>query len=251
MAHIKLLTPQIKVLIGDYILTNGLDLECYSSRESHADWCSCKLSSKYENLITYYDMEKASVALGYEDNFSTIISGYIRKNNNDYWRELIIKDEMIRLERTYITATFLDAEPIDIIKYCLGLAAVNNYKLNMEKLDKKKVFSVVNKNVIDTITAMQSFWGINYNFFFQNDCFYWGTAENQELIYILEYGVNIIKMTKINLLWEIETIGIPWIHHSQIIEVVHPKYSGQVTIEKMIYKVDENGFARMYIYFRG
>ena len=52
-------------------------------------------------------------------------------------------------------------------------------------------------------------------------------------------------------LWEAETIAIPWIHHSQEVEVQHSKYSGIVTVEKTIVRSDDTGAVHMYIYFAG
>lgn len=58
-------------------------------------------------------------------------------------------------------------------------------------------------------------------------------------------------MKKYGDLWEIETLGVPWIHHSQEIEVSHSKYTGTVKVEKTIIRSDSKGYTRMYIYFKG
>lgn len=52
-------------------------------------------------------------------------------------------------------------------------------------------------------------------------------------------------------LFEIETLGVPWIHHSQLIKIEHSKYNGMSFVEKTIIKSDADGRVRMYIYFRG
>ena len=80
-------------------------------------------------------------------------------------------------------------------------------------------------------------WGIKNPFFFQKKVFYWGTKEEQKEIYVLEEGETILSLNKYGDLWEAETIAIPWIHHSQEVEVQHSKYSGIVTVEKTIVRV--------------
>ena len=88
-------------------------------------------------------------------------------------------------------------------------------------------------------------------FFFQKKVFYWGTKEEQKEIYVLEEGETILSLNKYGDLWEAETIAIPWIHHSQEVEVQHSKYSGIVTVEKTIVRSDDTGAVHMYIYFAG
>ena len=87
--------------------------------------------------------------------------------------------------------------------------------------------------------------------FFQKKVFYWGTKEEQKEIYVLEEGETILSLNKYGDLWEAETIAIPWIHHSQEVEVQHSKYSGIVTVEKTIVRSDDTGAVHMYIYFAG
>lgn len=73
----------------------------------------------------------------------------------------------------------------------------------------------------------------------------------QGLMYVLEEGETILALNKYGDLWEAETIAIPWIHHSQEVEVQHSKYSGIVTVEKTIVRSDDTGAVHMYIYFAG
>lgn len=74
---------------------------------------------------------------------------------------------------------------------------------------------------------------------------------SRQEIYVLEEGETILSLNKYGDLWEAETIAIPWIHHSQEVEVQHSKYSGIVTVEKTIVRSDDTGAVHMYIYFAG
>ena len=116
---------------------------------------------------------------------------------------------------------------------------------------KKDLFVIDRKSGINTIAEVNSSWGIKNPFFFQKKVFYWGTKEEQKEIYVLEEGETILSLNKYGDLWEAETIAIPWIHHSQEVEVQHSKYSGIVTVEKTIVRSDDTGAVHMYIYFAG
>lgn len=171
--------------------------------------------------------------------------------DTDYWKEIMIKDDMMKLDRVTIKASFVDCEPQDVIRYVLACAGIEDYVLSDEHYGKKDLFVIDRKSGINTIAEVNSSWGIKNPFFFQKKVFYWGTKEEQKEIYVLEEGETILSLNKYGDLWEAETIAIPWIHHSQEVEVQHSKYSGIVTVEKTIVRSDDTGAVHMYIYFAG
>lgn len=166
-------------------------------------------------------------------------------------KEIMIKDDMMKLDRVTIKASFVDCEPQDVIRYVLACAGIEDYVLSDEHYGKKDLFVIDRKSGINTIAEVNSSWGIKNPFFFQKKVFYWGTKEEQKEIYVLEEGETILSLNKYGDLWEAETIAIPWIHHSQEVEVQHSKYSGIVTVEKTIVRSDDTGAVHMYIYFAG
>lgn len=202
-------------------------------------------------VLKFKDMDEASVELGYEDDFDSLIDGYVRCGDTDYWKEIMIKDDMMKLDRVTIKASFVDCEPQDVIRYVLACAGIEDYVLSDEHYGKKDLFVIDRKSGINTIAEVNSSWGIKNPFFFQKKVFYWGTKEEQKEIYVLEEGETILSLNKYGDLWEAETIAIPWIHHSQEVEVQHSKYSGIVTVEKTIVRSDDTGAVHMYIYFAG
>lgn len=251
MGYKKLISPEFCISIGRYEITSGMEVECFSSRVSRSDWCKIELTSQLQGIIQYKDMEEATVELGYDDDYDTLLSGYCRKTAGDFWKEIVIRDAMIKLERTIIKAAFASCTPQDIIKYILVQAGIKNYQLNNTEYGKKNTFIINRQNGINAISQINSIWGIENNFFFQDGIFYWGLKPEQKVIYILEEDNNILSLKKYDELYEIETLGVPWIHHSQDIEVSHSKYSGAVNVEKTIIKSDASGYTRMYIYFKG
>ena len=122
MGEKKLISPEFRVTVGEYEIKDGVEVECFSSRESHIDWCRVELSPRLQGLIQFKDMDEAQVELGYEDDFDTLIDGYVRCNGSDYWKEIMIKDDMMKLERATVKGTFIDCTPQDIIRYILTRA---------------------------------------------------------------------------------------------------------------------------------
>ena len=246
----RLLTPRFLITVGDYMMSEGITVECVSSKASGSDWCKLMLPAQLKGVIKFDNLAPATVELGYDDDYNSLIYGYASLTNADYWKEILIRDDMIYLEREKVRATFIDCTPQDVIKYVLSLADITDFMLDETVYSKKKVFSVDAKNGIQVLKEVNAAWNIDNAFFFQERVFYWGRKQDQEVMYVLEEQNNILSVNKYGELWEVETLGIPWIHHSQQIEVIHSKYTGIVEVYKTIIKSDESGFVRMFIYFQ-
>lgn len=156
----KLISPEFKVTVGDYEVTEGIEVECFSSKESHMDWCRVELSPQLQGVLKFKDMDEASVELGYEDDFDSLIEGYVRCGDTDYWKEIMIKDDMMKLDRVTIKASFVDCEPQDVIRYVLTCAGIEDYVLSDENYGKKSLFVIDRKSGINTIAEVNSSWGI-------------------------------------------------------------------------------------------
>lgn len=247
----ELMSPEFRVSLDKYILENGIEVECFSSKQARADWCKVELTTQLQDEITYEDMESVTVELGYADDYDTLISGVAQRDNNDSWKEILIKDEMVFLEKTEIRGTFLECEAQDVVKYILTQAGITKYVLSEEKYGIRKICVLNKQNAVEAFMELNTIYGINNDFFFQNGVFYWGCLPKQEYVYVLEESENILSLQKLGDLWEVETLGVPWIHHSQEIEIQHSKYSGMVMVEKTIVRSDADGYTRMYVYFRG
>lgn len=247
MNYKKLITPVFRVRIGEYEIQNGILVECFSSKKTCTDWCRIELAEEIAAAIEFQDMAAATLEMGYDDDFDTLITGYVKKNKNK--NELFLKDDMIFLQEIGIKATFLNVTPQDIIRYILTSASIQNYKLSQMEYGKKNIFTVNQKNGIQAITEVGAAWGIENEFYFQDKIFYWGEKRKQEEIYTLEENETIMFLNQYGDMWEAETIAIPWIHHSDNIIVKHNKYMGEAEVKKTIVRNDHDGNIRMYIYF--
>lgn len=246
----KLVSPEFRVNTENYEISGGFQAECFSSREARSDWCHIDFASSMQEKVAFGDMERASVELGYGDDYDLLLAGYCRRTAGDYWKELLIRDAMIKLERITVKAAFVKCTPQDIVKYVLTQAGITDYRLSDAEYGVKETFIVNRQDGVKAIAQVGSIWGIGCDFFFRGGVFYWGCSPPQDAMYVLEEE-NILSLKKYGELYEIETFGVPWIHHSQTVEVVHAKYSGQAMVEKTIIKSDVNGYTRMYIYFKG
>lgn len=242
-----LATPEFRVMIGNYEISDGIQVECFSSKISRHDWGTVKLSPELEELIHVEDMDDARIELGYGEDYDDLLSGYIKRYDSGF----LIRDDMVKLEKIWIRATFLDASPQDIIRYVLTQADIFDYELADYDYGKKAVVSIEQKNGLETIAEVNAVWGISQPYFFKNKRFYWGTRSEQSSMYVLEEGSTILSLKKYGTLWEAETIAIPWIHHSQMIEVRHSRFYEVVEVEKTVIKTGRGGAVHMYISFKG
>lgn len=147
MGYKKLISPEFRVTVGDYEVTDGIEVECFSSKESHMDWCRVELSPQLQGVLKFKDMDEASVELGYEDDFDSLIDGYVRCGDTDYWKEIMIKDDMMKLDRVTIKASFVDCEPQDVIRYVLACAGIETMCCLMNIMGRKTFLSLTERAV--------------------------------------------------------------------------------------------------------
>lgn len=247
MAVRKLITPQFRVQIGTCVFTHGIQTECYSSLKDRCSWATVEYSPNYAGMLDFSDMEVAKIELGYDDDYDTLLTGYVIEGKT--LGPFKILDDTVFLMRTYITDTFISCRPQDIIRYGLGKAGIINYSLAKTEYPEKDVVSISRKNVVDLIQEVGRIWGIQVAFYFKDGRFYWGTNKAQKHLYVLEEGKNILSCIRFNREIEIKTIGVPWIHQGERIRVRHRQFSGDVTVTAARVKTDEEGSVRMFITF--
>lgn len=246
----KLLYPEWKIRVGEYVLRRGIQVESVSSREAHADWCVIGLAMELKDKINVAHGDVTIVQLGYDDDYDCIMSGRIIKNDQSDWSELMVKDDMVRLENLEVKGTFMDCTPQDIIRYIMVSAGIEKYELATTEYGKQGRLAMSSRNGIDAVKAVNASWGIDNLFYIRNGVFYWGVRTKQNYVYTLDDG-NILGISKLGTLWETATLGVPWVHHSDLIKLNHTKLSGMFEVEKVIIKSDNLGCVRQYIYFKG
>lgn len=238
--------PVFEVEIGDYIYSEGFSLECLSSKESGFDWASIKLSD--DDGVIANKNDEVVIRSGY-DSLNTVFKGYV---NSFVDNVIMCKDELVKLKGVFITATFLDVSPQEVVRYCLGMCGIEKYEISETTYTIMALFPVRNKSVFDVLREINSVWAIDVGFHFDDGVFKWGSDSlKNEDMYGFEYGENIVSLDLYNGMWELVSVATPFIRHSQYIFVDHPKITGEFEVVKVVFEVDEDGVSRSKVYFEG
>ena len=138
----KLISPEFRISTEQYEISGGIEVECFSSREARADWCKVSFATVMQGKVSYEDMDPAIVELGYDDDYDILLSGFCRRSAGDMWKEMLIRDAMIKLDRISVKASFTGCTPQDIIKYVLAQAGITKYFLSDAIYGTKEVLVV-------------------------------------------------------------------------------------------------------------
>ena len=247
----ELFYPGIGVQIGAYSIKKGIEIETCSDAESYFDWAKIRFTDPYQTQIGIAKGDEMSIYLGYSGIMEEVFTGYVSSpyNRAQGKNEILAKDEMQRLEGVTISETFLDVTPQEIVRYLLEVAGISNFQISQEVYQPKKVVPVAQKNGIQVLEEIRRLWQIQKRFYFSGGVFYWCTNPEQKQTYLFEYGSNIIRLERSVGSWELETVSMPFIHHSQTIKVIHPAYTGSALVKKVLFKTNDAGFIRTYITF--
>ncbi|MDR2024019.1 MAG: serine/arginine repetitive matrix protein 2 [Hungatella sp.] len=251
MATVELFYPDIGVQLGSWALKKGIEIEVCSDEESYFDWAKVRFTPEFQDVISIAKKETGSIYLGYDGVLEEIFQGYVTKpyNGGSMMDEILLKDEMILLEETIISETFLDTTPQELVQYCLSAAGITKYQISGQIYQPRKVVPIYSKNAISVLKELNSIWGISEKFFFSGGTFYWGDVPEQETVYQFEYGVNILSLSRVLGSWELETVSAPFIKHSHKIQITHPKLTGEFEVKKVVFRTNETGFIRTTINF--
>ncbi|MDR9503414.1 serine/arginine repetitive matrix protein 2 [Brevibacillus agri] len=246
----ELFYPDMLVELGSYAFQQGIEIEVYSSSDSYFDWAKVRFTDRFREKIAVSRRDEASIQLGYHEEFVSVFGGFVvSPYSGSEQNEVVLKDDMLLLEDTIITNTFLDATPQEILSFCLNKAGIKESKISTKTYPKKAVVPIHRKNVIAVIEAIHSLWKIKEPFFFADGVFYWGKQPEQARVYAFEYAENIISLQRRDGLWELETVSAPFIRHSNLIRVDHPLIAGEFAVKKTVFRTNDNGFIRTTIYF--
>lgn len=245
----NLFSPQVEVLTSKYCFTGGFEVEINSCEDTYYDWAKLRFVSPMEHKVTIPFKEKVAVHLGYNGNFESSFTGYATTDfvSGRDANEIILKDGMLLLEDVKVNSTFTNASPQEIVRYCTNLAGIAKVELASNIYQPKARLPIV-ANGISAIKSLGSAWRINPKFFFQDDTFYWGCAPKQSKLCCFEYAKNIISFDLTDGYWQLETVSVPFIKHSQVIQVSHPKASGTFKVHRVRVNTQSNGFIRSTLF---
>lgn len=239
-----LVSPRFKVKTEEVEIENEFGLEYYSNEKG--SWCKLMIPSPLKNAVSCKEMERGSLCFGY-DEAEELLRGYCSKCEKGEGL-VIIRDEMIKLEKIEVKCTFVDVEVQDAIKFILVQAGIENYKLSEEKLGKKGTVVINKQNGIEALLTIKKAFQTDKEFYFEKGIFIWGIERKQENIFELEENVNILSFNQNGEDFEVETLGIPWVERGDLVEIKHSALSGEFKVKKIIIKKNVKGFTRMHIF---
>ena len=247
----ELYYPEIEVRAGSYSFKEGIEIEVSSAKGSYCDWAKIRFTGPFREKIALPRRTTASIALGYGGVLEPVFSGYVDKpagsgTNAD---ELCLKDETLLLEDTVIHDTFLSTTPQELIAFLLAKAGITRMKLSPKSYPVRKTLPIRQQNAVQAIHTVNAAWGINPHYFFSGGVFFWDETPEQKKIYTFQYGVNILALNRVNGLWELETVSVPFVKHSHKINLIHPKVRGEREVQKVVFTTNDSGFIRTFLYF--
>lgn len=247
----ELFYPDISVRVGNYVLTKGISLKTYSGKNSPFDWGKFSFANPYKEKISISAGDKVTVSLGYDGKLQETFVGNLVTGYDGYneLNQVMFKDRMLLLEKTYLSGIYKNCTPQEIIREGLQLAGIEEYRIAVTSYPSRMLVPIKHMNMIQAFKRINSIWGIDVIFGFIKGVFYWGTVPEQDEVLVFEYGSNIISLGRNNKMWELVTVSIPSLQHSQKIHVVHPKISGIFEVNKVIFATNDAGFIRTTIYF--
>lgn len=247
----ELFYPDISVKVGNYVLTKGISIKTYSDSNSPFDWGKLSFTNPYKEKISIAANDEIKIRLGYDGDLQEIFVGNLVTGYDGYQElnEIMFKDRMLMLEKTFLSGTYIFCTPQEIIQEALRLTGIDNYRIADTPYPSRACLTIKNKNMVQVLKQINNIWGLDIRYGFIKGVFYWGVTPEQDEIMEFEYGNNIISLGRTNGMWELATVSIPSIQHSQKIKVTHPKVSGIFEVSKVIFQTNDAGFIRTTIYF--
>lgn len=249
----ELFSPQIRVITGKYTFSKGLELEINSSEDTYYDWVRLRFVRPMERTVAIARREPVTVQLGYNGSYEPVFTGYTTTDfsSGSDADTLLAKDGMQLLEDVQINSTFTAATPQEIIRYCAGQAGITQLQLDTTVYQPRARLPVIGRNGIQTIQSLGACWRIQPKFYFQDNVLFWGMTAPQKQIYHFEYAKNIIDLRRTDGYWELVTVSVPFVKHSQTIRITHPLVSGDFKVSRVRVNTKANGFIRTTLYFKG
>lgn len=197
--------------------------EVDAGRTNPADTATVVVDNRHLDFVGLFRPDtRITINLGYrETGVWSVFTGYIVDVSGDKNMTLSCKDLMRDCHRTFITKSFVDVRPIDVVAYCLTTAKISKTDIQGEDFPKLRHFVLRRQNVTQAIKLVERTWGITgwAHRFTPEGVFEWKKWERAPEVLVFETGKNIFDFKPRNELWELETHLFPWVVHGQVARV--------------------------------
>lgn len=262
----ELFCPFVELNIaGRAVLRNHLKtFDVWLSRKEPADVCAFMLKPEVPDLSITKDTQ-INVSIGYSLTQKwQVLSGFVTDPAHPAY---IVKDGAIKLFRTKIVQTFMDATPQDIINFGLRAAGISEVSLDQNSYPGKKRFVAASENVSELVHRVNTTWGIANDWYFSGQKFCWNSDVplSGKPVYVYEWGKNIIdlsfKMARDQYgqraagattgAGKLITVVSPFVEHSQEVKIIWPGIKNtRFVIETIHHYLNDKGVLRTDFMFR-
>ncbi|NHM25467.1 hypothetical protein G7K71_08660 [Desulfofundulus sp. TPOSR] len=260
-----LFSPFVKLVVGGNEVRNLFDqLDIWLSRKEPADVAEFTLKPGIPDLGLVRDTA-VEIWMGYDEkNAWRVFTGYVVEPMPPRY---LCKDGAVRLFKTRIVQTFLNATPQDIIRFGLRKAGVQEGVLAPGPFPAKPRFVAAGENVSDLVKRVNATWGLDYDHYFDGDGrFYWDPpAPKPGPVYSYRFGENIIDLefyadrepsgqrsigSTVGS-GKLLTVASPFVGHSREIEIIWPEVAGsRYLVETVHHFMNDKKSLRTEIFFR-
>lgn len=249
----ELYSPQIEVTIGAYLFSKGLELTLQSCADTYYDWAKLQFVRPMEQKVHISRRDKAQIRIGYNGSLETVFTGYAVSDftGGTNTNEILLKDGMLLLDDITVNNTFVSVTPQEVIRCCAELAGIERIELDTAPYQPAGCLPIFSQSGVKAIQSLGGYWGISPKFFFQDDTLFWGITAPQTKRYHFEHGKNIIRLERLDGCWQLTTVSVPFIKHSQTIQVTHPQVSGIFPVHRVQVTTKPQGFIRTTLFFKG
>ena len=261
MDNIEFMSPDAKIVIGSWLAKKVHKVEVISSRVNPIDLATIEIPKEGMELDAIAKKMPIKIMLGYKEHgLWNVFSGVV---DDVSWETNVIikaKDGMENLKNTIITQTFVDTQPIEVMRFCLEKANITNYEISQIAQPLKHYFVSPGINVLQIQKLLNETWGLNWEFYREpeGDIIYKPLEETQrykngEAVCTLEYGKNLFDLdTSDYKTGRLRTFLLPMLRHGHIIKLNDRRFwqtETKVIIERITATFAENG-AGMVIEWR-
>lgn len=261
----KLFYPCAELNIGGSTVVKRqfATLDIWLSRKEPSDICEFSLNNGLPDMGLEKDVALDIIISYNQEQKWTVFSGYVVEPRGT---RFLCKDEGVKLFRTEVVQTFLDAAPQDIIRFGLRKAGISDMSLDPTSYSPKARFMASGENASELVRRVNATWDIENDWYFSSKKFCWNNElRTDKPVYTYEYGENIIslefftdreptgqrKVGGTSGAGKLLTVVSPFVEHSQEIKILWPETkSTRFVVEKVRHFLNEKRALRTELYFR-
>lgn len=249
------ISPYYELKIGAWQIRKAVRIDVLSARVLPVDLAEIEFDTLGQRVRVAAG-DPVEISLGYREKglwlaFRGAVADVSVKRTTTVWAQ----DRMAVLRSSQVTQAFVDVSAHEVVQFVLSQAGITDVRLGKDLSPQRHYFVLSGQSIIDAIKLVNRTWGLHWDFYFEPEgTFVWEPWEEslrrQQAITTFELGKNIIDLTpKQEDHGLLETILLPFLRHSNLIQISDPRYWEQ-TVQARVEQVHhrfQDGKARTII----